>query len=274
MKIYLADTNLRNFTLLKQCYPEVQEFSFLISYHYWKTSDVAWLVDELKPIKLNLFADSGAYSAMTMGIEINLKQYAEWILRWKEYLTVAANLDVIFDADTTLENQKRLEDMLGFQPLPCFHVNEDWNMLEHYIDNYSYVGLGVGGMGVRKPALFRWLAKCFTFSGDIPIYHGFALTNPTVVEMFPWKSVDSSSWGSGYRYGRLMLFDSTTKQFVSFRLGDRPTLKQARLIASYGFSPSQFSDRTKNARPANAQIMALSFKRFEIWINQRRSSKK
>ena len=53
-----------------------------------------WFCMNLKN-KVNLFLDSGAFSALTQGIEINIYQYIDFIKKHLDVLEVYANLDFI-----------------------------------------------------------------------------------------------------------------------------------------------------------------------------------
>ena len=102
-----------------------------------------------------LFIDSGAYSASTQNVEINIKEYIKFIKKYEKYIDVYANLDVIGDPEATYKNQKIMEKA-GLKPLPCFHYGEDWSWLEKYIKEYSYIALG-GMVPISTPKLLFWL---------------------------------------------------------------------------------------------------------------------
>ena len=56
--------------------------------------------------KINLFLDSGAYSAWSKGVTIDIDEYISFIKKNIKYITVYANLDVIGDPEATYRNQK------------------------------------------------------------------------------------------------------------------------------------------------------------------------
>lgn len=148
--------------------------------------------------KIDLFLDSGAFSAKTQGIEINLDEYITFVKEHLVYLSVYANLDVIGDAEATLQNQKRMESA-GLKPLPCFHYGEPIRYLQHYIDNYEYIALG-GMVSGTSASLMPWLDDLFATyicgSNGLPKVkvHGFGLTSLRLMKRYPWYSVDSTSW--------------------------------------------------------------------------------
>lgn len=246
-------------------------FNVLLSYHYYRTVDLddlfgTWFQDT---DTIRLFVDSGGFSAKTQGVEIDLNAYAEWVKRWSHWITVAANLDVIGNAEATETNQKRLEDK-GLTVLPVFHAGSDFKHLETYLETYDYIALGGLVPHLRFPKRFMpWLLKCFKLAEGRAQYHGFGVTQWYAIKQFPWKSTDSSSWGASFRYGQIRLFDRG--KWVEARLGDKKScLKYSALIRSYGFDPADFYDRKHNTRDKNIAISYQAYKRAEEWINVQR----
>ena len=77
--------------------------------------------------KVDLFLDSGAFSAMTQGVKIDIYEYIDFIKEHEDVLEVYANLDVIGSAEGTWKNQMIMEEA-GLKPLPVFHYGEDEKM--------------------------------------------------------------------------------------------------------------------------------------------------
>lgn len=172
----------------------------LLSYHYYKNVDLDAVFqkhfDEPYP---EVFADSGAYSAFTQAQHIDWRDYAKWLKRWSHLFSAAANLDVIGDADATRRNQEKLE-RAGLKPLPVFHTGEDWSYLDYYLDRYSYIALGGMVPYMCSPKkIMPWIIQCFKRAKGKAVFHGFGATSWAVIRDLPWYSVDSSSWGKGFR---------------------------------------------------------------------------
>src|SRR5574340_1162268 len=79
--------------------------------------------------KVKLFLDSGAFSAKSQGISINVQEYIKFIKEHEEHIEVYANLDVIGSAEASWRNQ-RIMERAGLKPLPVFHVEDDWKYLD------------------------------------------------------------------------------------------------------------------------------------------------
>ena len=152
--------------------------------------------------KIDLFLDSGAFSAFTQKIEIDINKYIQFIKKHKKYIDVYANLDVIGNAEATYRNQKIMEEK-GLHPIPVFHATKEpllW--LKKYVDEgYSYIAIGGmagGDISVKQiyPVLDEVFNDILTDSKGIPKVkiHGFGLTSLKLMLRYPWYSVDSTSW--------------------------------------------------------------------------------
>lgn len=155
-------------------------------------------------MQCGIFLDSGAYSARSLGVPVNLDEYIAFIKEYHEYIEVYPNLDVIGDAEATWENQKIME-AAGLHPIPCYHYGEDFKYLERYVQ-YPYMALG-GMVGASKPTIFAWLDVCWKIICDTPErlpkckVHGFGMTSVDFILRYPWWSIDSTSWLAKGRFG-------------------------------------------------------------------------
>lgn len=157
------------------------------------------------PYQADVFMDCGAYSAWSQGFTINVRDYADFLVKTKHRITVYPNLDVKGDVEATLRNQEILEKEYGLNPIPVWHANTyQWDLLAEYISKYDYIALGaIAGETYSKENLFKVLDKVFSMVDpkNITKFHGFGLTVKEVLERYPFYSVDSTSWISGVKYG-------------------------------------------------------------------------
>lgn len=166
--------------------------------------------EEDKMASYEIFLDSGAYSAFSRGISINIDDYISFIKKYEDKLTVYANLDVIGDPEATYENQKYMESK-GLMPLPCFHYGESIKWLKRYLeDGHDYLALG-GMVPISTKDLMHWLdgvwSDHLTDKKGMPIVkvHGFGMTSHKLLIRYPWYSVDSTSWLMGSRNGSVVI---------------------------------------------------------------------
>ena len=157
--------------------------------------------------QVDLFIDSGAFSAYTQGVNIDIQDYIAFIKKYKKYITVYANLDVIGDPVGTLKNQKIMEKA-GLKPLPCFHYGEPIKFLLKYMETHDYIAFG-GMVPISTKELAKWLDDLFANyicdSSGMPKVkvHGFGLTSLKLMLRYPWYSVDSTSWVVTGRLGNV-----------------------------------------------------------------------
>ncbi|RLC88861.1 MAG: hypothetical protein DRJ03_01075 [Chloroflexi bacterium] len=175
--------------------------------------------------KLSLFLDSGAFSAWSKNVPIEIDEYIQFIKRYKKHIEYYAVLDDINDPETTLNNQKIMEKA-GLKPVPCFHFSEPIKYLKHYLDNYDFVALG-GMVPISTPVLREWLdglfLKYICKKDGMPRckIHGFGMTSHDLMVRYPWYSVDSTSWVMTGRHGAIMVprkkqgeYDYTRRPFI------------------------------------------------------------
>lgn len=158
-----------------------------------------------------VFLDSGAFSAYTLGAEISIKEYARFIFR--EGLSLYSNLDVIRDEEGTRINQKVMEHM-GLSPVPVFHLGETWGYLRELLERYDYISLGVAGtQGERRCDEF--LRRCFREVAKAwpKRIHGFGITTQRYLERYPFYSTDSASAITAAGWGRIYFWKG--KRLVS-----------------------------------------------------------
>lgn len=181
---------------------------YLESYHYIHQQKY---VEDIRREGRKVFLDSGAFSAFTKGVRVDLPKYCRYIQQNIDIIECASVLDAIGDAQGTYENQCAME-RLGVAPLPCFHYGEDERYLEYYVANYEYITLG-GMVPISTPQLKHWLdrlwEKYLTDGAGRPRLrvHGFGLTVINLMERYPWYSVDSSSWVQIAANGNILIPD-------------------------------------------------------------------
>jgi len=209
-RLFLAGIYTSNFEKNGRLYSRCTEYerwqreyasNILESYHYIHGQRY---VDKIRQDKVQVFLDSGAFSAWSKGVTIDMKEYCDYIHRNEDILIKvdgdlwASVLDAIGDAEQTFQNQKAMEK-LGVRPLPCFHFGEDPKYLEYYVANYTSITIG-GLVGKSDNMARPWLdmiwEKYLLDGAGRPKtrVHGFGLTRPDLMRRWPWYSSDSSSW--------------------------------------------------------------------------------
>lgn len=183
----------------------------LESYHYVGKQK---FVDEMRNNHAKVFIDSGAFSAYTLGVKLDVKEYCEYIkrntdiIRYEDGIMMASVLDGIGDPLLTYQNQLEME-FYGVRPLPCFHSGEDVRYLDWYVANYEYITLG-GMVGASSKQLMVWLDRMWDKhlldgAGRPKVkVHGFGITAIPIMQAYPWYSCDSSSWIQTAAFGNVL----------------------------------------------------------------------
>lgn len=180
--------------------------NFLESYHYISSQRY---VDKLRRDGIKVFLDSGAYSAFSKGVSVDLGAYCDYIHRNADIIEFPSVLDAIGDAEGTWRNQEAMEAR-GTHPLPCFHYGEPVEVLQYYISKYPYITIG-GMVPISTPQLMIWLdriwADYLTEADGTPKVkvHGFGLTSLPLMFRYPWYSVDSSTWVQWAANGMILI---------------------------------------------------------------------
>lgn len=215
MHLYHASVYVSNFGRRQGAYARLTERGremyeamthVLESYHYVKNE--TYLV-RVREDGVKFFLDSGAFSAFTMGVEVDLNAYCDFIHRNADVIIMPSVLDAIGDPDGTWRNQVRMEEQ-GVRPLPCYHYGEPTEVVDWYVKNYDYITIG-GMVPISTPQLKLWLDRIWeehlTDDKGVPKckVHGFGLTSPELMTRYPWYSVDSSTWQAMGSNGSIML---------------------------------------------------------------------
>lgn len=243
----------------------------LLSYHYFKDDDLDAIIHEyFGDHPPGIFADSGGFSAWSLGTTIAPSDYIAWLRRWRHLFDAYANLDVIGDPDATMRNQAILEDA-GLDPIPVFHTGSPWRYLDRYLEAYPYIALG--GMVPymqQYTRLMPWLIQAFKMAEGTAVYHGFGATAWRIMAALPWYSVDSSSWAQGFRFGTMPIFNPTNGRFVKLKLGDYDTWRiHGQTLADLGYDWRDFGDRSRNERKKIAGLCAANYMAAERWLRIR-----
>lgn len=182
----------------------------LESYHYIGKQR---FVDAIRQDGFKVFLDSGAFSAASLGVDIDINAYCDYIkrnldiIRVEDGIVMASVLDGIGDPLKTWQNQLYMEEQ-GARPLPCFHFGEDERYLEWYLDRYEYITIG-GMVRTKAEDVMQWLDRIWNKylldgAGRPRLkVHAFGVTTVSLMERYPWYSVDSSSWIQAAAFGAI-----------------------------------------------------------------------
>jgi hypothetical protein len=232
MKIYMAGlfcNNLGsypNFSGPRECWRDYRYPAHLESFHYINKTPAG--PERIREYGAKVFLDSGAFSAFTLGANIDREDYANFILDHQDIIECASVLDAIGDPIETLKNQEWF-DRNDVPVLPCFHFGEPVEYLEHYVANYPRITLG-GMVPIDKMVLRDWLDHlfknylCDDKGKPLVKVHGFGMTTWDLMFRYPWDSVDSTSYISGSKLGSIFMMINGKQTMVQISEGGEKDL--------------------------------------------------
>jgi len=249
---------------------------FLTSYWYFRSTNITELLDEAGGPRPSLFADSGAFTAHETGTTLDVADYAAWLHKWKDDLTIYANLDVKGDYQASAKNQAILEAD-GLSPMPVFHAGSPWHELERLTTEYDYIAIGglVGApLKTRDRRLWGYLNNVHEVAAQNGCHlHGFGVTSWNLVRRFPWRSVDSSSATSSVRYGMVRVFDPYRHKWVAWHCDDRLGWhRNGWLVREYGMDPDDFNAPSRELRGPLIQLAGRAWARAAQSLGERTST--
>ena len=159
-----------------------------------------------------LLVDNGAYTVWKKGGEIDLNLYLEFLNDNIDYIDYAVALDkipgryqmpkkhsdIIEAAEETYKNYMYMRSCIKCpnKLLPAFHQDEPFEYLQRYLDldDIEYICIAAHDMNTRND----WYRECFAIiqrskHPDIKV-HCLGNSTPDIVKMFPFTSIDASSW--------------------------------------------------------------------------------
>jgi hypothetical protein len=201
MRLYLAGAETTGIWVGEQLLG-IDNLAFLSSYFYIaKSNYVAFCYDNKIPHML----DSGAFSAMHSGAQIDIDAYCDFIKEHGAKFEKVAALDCIGDWRGSEKNLQYMRSK-GVNPIPVFHTNEPFDYLDNLLRENDFLCLGVTGSKLRQPQIIAWLVEVFKRRAAINPgckMHGFALTSAKIIKYFDWDSCDSTTYLNGMKFGEI-----------------------------------------------------------------------
>jgi len=174
----------------------------LINYWDWRNR-FHKLIPELQKYNFEVLLDSGAY---VKAAKINVKDYAEFLGKYKDYFCGYFNLDSLYADDNvavSMDNQEYLESQ-GLTPIPVYHFGEPIEVLHELLHSHSHIGIG-GCARKSSNTVDAWLKTLELHRYSWVQWHVLGITAKSVLENNPSiTSVDSTKWLVGRRFGMLV----------------------------------------------------------------------
>jgi len=214
MKIYFAVGAREYLYLLLTCNVK----NILVSFAY---PDVFNYRKILKKNNIKLMVDSGAFTAWTKGITINIDEYIKHIeenidiidremitnldvIKWGERGSKPTAQDYEDGAREGWENYLYMKSK-GYESMPVFHQGENYYWLEKMAKNCKRIGISHNKDSTRNK-IDAWLYQCFYILNELKTgvkTHGYGITSPDLISKYPYDTVDSASWALVAAWGAI-----------------------------------------------------------------------
>lgn len=162
----------------------------------------------------NFMADSGAFTAMNAGLEIDTKyidNYIKWIIDNEIQHYIEMDLDEIVGVDETKAIRNYIENAVGIKSIPCFHLERGKQGWIEMCEQYDYIAISLS----RMTKISKWLQKnkflpLNWFMNQAKItrtkVHGLGCNDFGLMRKYHFYSCDCSTHTQGSRYGRVFDF--------------------------------------------------------------------
>ena len=226
-----------------------------------------------------LFIDSGAFTAWTKGISIDVDTYIDYLNKYSEYITLAGQVDTIAGTPDTIPTAEQQEEasiatwenyLYMYEKLNkpemlvyTFHIGENFKYLKQALEwkdsngkHFEYMALG-GTVGKPVNMKIEWFKQCWEIikssSNPNVKVHAFGMTSLKVLENFPFTSADATSWimtgsngGIFTKYGTLYVSNKRTSEKEHYsHLPENIRNSILKDIESYGYSIQELEEDYK-----------------------------
>ena len=159
------------------------------------------------------------------------KDYVSYVKKNKKKWDFYVTLDFIRHQPSILAMQRKFEGV-GLRPVPVYHGDHSLDWMLRY-EGCDLFGIGIyrafRGKGWRGTRFF--LDQLFDFAAKHNFrLHGLAATSLSIMTMYPWWSVDSSTWSKSATFGCINYPDPDKNTIYNLHISERLTNSE---VASY-----------------------------------------
>lgn len=191
-------------------------FNNLYSYFYLKDHSDEKVLEAFELTKGKIMIDSGAFTAKSKNIEIDVDKYIKFINKWDQYVYLFGQIDIIPPEEASLKlidicceetwkNYLYMYERINSPKklLYTFHFGEQIRFLKQALSwkdkngsQMEYIALG-GLVGKSTKQREKFLSSCFKIIKDshnpnVKV-HGFGVSTLELWLKYPFASCDSSS---------------------------------------------------------------------------------
>lgn len=209
MELYLAGVNTEQDRKMMQ---EMGALFLLMTFYDMKKWSYEKASLYIQTAKKQFILDSGAFTFMNSGKKVNWKKYVDeyisFINEHKIKYFIELDLYGVLGVETTEKIRKYIEYHTGRKPIPVYHGTMPVSYFRKLCQEYPYVAISATATLESS----RWTRNTKALKQMIKIGHSYGtklhglgytrLSNINKPEVM-FDSVDSTSWLSGARFGRV-----------------------------------------------------------------------
>jgi hypothetical protein len=172
--------------------------------------------------KENFLLDSGAFTFLNSGTEINfdnyVKEYAKFIKEnnIKQYFEM--DIDSIVGLKKVEEYRNFLEEYTKTKCIPVWHKSRGIKYLEMLTKQYNFIAIGGFAIKVIKKNEYKYINSLIDIAHKNNCkVHGLGFTSLKDLEKYKFDTVDSTSWKSGMRYGNIQKWNNIINKLETIK---------------------------------------------------------
>jgi hypothetical protein len=190
--------------------------------------------------EIKIFLDSGAFTVQQIGLGnftedtkkniFTLDGYCDFVRKYRPYFHQVAALDVIGNAEESMENYKHMVRIGLDYVIPAWHGGESYDWLDKYVSMTDYVAIGglasIAAKRALKVAYIRKAIDRIKSKDSRTKIHLYGVADFLLLKFFGTQieSADSSSWKTGAKWGFLLNLGGTSWLDYQFKVKHHRTV--------------------------------------------------
>ena len=187
------------------------------------------VTERLAERNIPLVWDSGAWSVFTGAAKVSVEEHAAWVMNHPCGRARFIGLDVIGDPEATLLNY-RTQREAGASVEPTIHYGERIDQVRKLLDVADTEWFNIGGLvpqlSRNKTGVSAFIAAVKRELPPEVKVHALGCTTPDVLRSVPVDASDSTSWLSGQKYRKPVLFNPRTGRWTMIDLATKSSARR------------------------------------------------
>lgn len=253
--------------------PTKVRFPLLVSYHYLRKWPAEKRDEALNNPDIEWMLDSGAFSAKSVGAEILLDEYLQFLSEYgHKFKGGYVALDKLGDPEQT---QKNLEVMhkQGYDPMPVHVWGDDEKRMDELFEMSSKICLGGFKRPGRGPAPIEYVLQKMRWAKGRDV-HWLGFTNKRYITALRPHSCDSSSHMSSQQYGGAAIYHGRGRWSTIDKNADPSHINNSKvldLLDAIGYTIDQYKDpeQWRGGRGVGTMFSCRSWVRYCLELRER-----